>query len=259
MGADMKQKSFLSRAVLITITILLSGATSSIHAQQKIPESTVTINPDSYFVIAEDSSLVLDAIGWRLTRAGRDVMADFLIDLRGGLERSGSTILPGASLNEIKDSVRATAEFIRRRSGLVLDETQIEKLVLMEAEFLGGKRRGVTIDGLGHVLTGALFERIGSLTDEEIEQAANLFRVASINDSPGVIALRMNETPSQGLKADDFIIQAKAFRDSSTDLARLQRTLAEKLLREEIEWRMNLFARSYPERWGNAASSGVSP
>jgi hypothetical protein len=255
----MKQTSFLSRALLLTIAILLPGAAPPVVAQKKIPESSVVTNPDDYFELAEGSSLMLDAIGWRLAKPGKDVMADFLLDLRGGLNRAGTYLQPGAPPVEIKEAVRSTAEFIRRRSGVALGETQVERLASMESDFLDGKRRGITIDTLAFVVTGTLFERINSLTDEEIEQAAHSFRVASIHDSPDVIALRMNQTPSGSMRVEDFIIQAKAFRDSSTDLARLQRTLAEKIIRDEIEWRMNLFARSYPERWAKEAHSGVSP
>ena len=255
----MKLVSFLSQALTLAILILLSGATSSAVAQQKIPETSLSSNPDDYFEIAEGSTLVLDAIGWRLTKASGDATSDFLIDLRGGLNRAGTYLQRGASAVEIAKAVRATAEFILRRSGVALDDKQIERLVSMESEFLDGKRRGIAIDALAHAFTAVLFERVGALTDEEIVRASNSFRVASLHGQYETIALRMNQTASGSLRADEFITQAKAFRDSTTELARSQRALVERLIREELEWRSNLFARSYPERWGKAANSGASP
>ena len=249
------------RAFLVTIISVFSTAPSPATAQQKVAESKVANNADACFVIPEGTSLVLDALGWRLAGAGRDVMADFLLDLRGGLDAARSGLEPDAPESEIRAAARATTEFIRRRSGLVLSDAQVERLAAMEAEFASGKRRSITSNSLGLIACGALFERIAALTDEEIGRAASSFRVASVNsidDSRDLVTLRMNR-PSQGLKAEEFIRMAKAFRDGSTPLSGLQRSLVEKAVREEVEWRMNLFARSYPERWGRGSSSGISP
>lgn len=94
-----------------------------------------------------------------------------------------------ASANARPEDVRASVDsamsFIHYRSGLTLNAKVVDRLAAMEASTLKGDNRRISAEDLSEVLAPLAVERFRTLTDDEIEHAADAFSNVKVIRPPG--------------------------------------------------------------------------
>jgi hypothetical protein len=183
--------------------------------------------------------------------------------LKRGVGAEVSFAGPGASTEEVRRSVNSVAHFIRKRSGFELDGQVIERLVKMEANALKRARGRIAIDELVHALTQTLLERAVTLTEAEMEHAADTLcgwnaadLPEQIRHSPCKIRLRAREVG--GPRRETFIRQLRILAGSGI-LAQLAAAEAQDTVDWEARHRVEILGEALPEQWGDVSRSGLTP
>lgn len=179
-------------------------------------------------------------------------------ELRERTRRGVGSEVRFASVNDTPENVEASvasvASFIYQRSNMNMSEETKKKLAKAEQEALNGQERRLSIEALADTATDLATERLATLTDEEIELAANTY-----NATPeGLISLRSSGKLGF-IYRDEFIRQIKVARVQSQNK---DVTLTEEVrpfVAEEIKERVALLSEALPEQFGNAETSGVTP
>jgi epoxyqueuosine reductase QueG len=89
--------------------------------------------------------------------------------LRKGI---GSEVRFAARPEQADEAVASAADFIHWRSGLKLTDAFKKRLAKAETDVLNGKSPYITVNELTDDMTAAVVDRLATLTDEEIEAAA---------------------------------------------------------------------------------------
>lgn len=153
---------------------------------------------------------------------------------------------------KIAESVNSVADFIAYRSGFVLSARVKEDLVRLQHDAVKGKKRLLTADDLANILTEAGLKRLSRATDQEIQHAANVLS----REGYGVV-LRGNGRGHSSYST--FIEQAKAMRQLSGSGDPTFRNSVAALMSAEITERVENYGRALPDKFGNAASRGLTP
>jgi len=170
--------------------------------------------------------------------------------LRKGI---GSEVRFAARPEQTNEAVASTAEFIHWRSGLKLSDSFKKRLAKAESDVLNGKSPYITVNELTDDITAAVVDRLATLNDEEIEEAAE----ASV-DAHGEVRSRADAKWGVMSKTD-LILQAKAGRDwSQRDDVGLQLGLRS-MIEGEVNDRVITLSALLPEQFGNANSRGITP
>jgi hypothetical protein len=177
--------------------------------------------------------------------------------VREGLGREVTFAKPNASAKEARDSVESMADFIHARSGVELSVKTKERLAHLEHETLNGKRERISVDSLVDAVTETGLERAASMTDQEIEHAADTLHEGGSNG--GHVLLRAS---GKGfMKRDAFIENAKNIRNeipqSRADSA--VRLMATSVVAAEVKDRVQVFSDALPEQFGDASTKGLTP
>jgi hypothetical protein len=183
--------------------------------------------------------------------------------VRRGVGAEVSFARPNAPIATVRSSVNSVASFIRKRSGLELSTAVIERLARMEGRALAGASRRITADELSDILTKTLLERIQTLTDAEIGQAAETLRGFNAPDLPDPARasrrnVRLRADQLGALTPESFVAQTKALRDSGT-IAVLLTSRARETVGREARNRLETFSNAVPEQWGNVSQGGITP
>src|SRR5262245_38267805 len=107
--------------------------------------------------------------------------------LRNGIGREVRFSTAKDSEENIRASIESVASFIHRRANMTMSEETKKDLLKAEADTLSGKAPRISLGALTDSMTASAAERIGTLSEKEIQGVANTFRPTS----PGQIALRM--------------------------------------------------------------------
>ncbi len=158
-----------------------------------------------------------------------------------------------ATSKQIAEAVNSTADFIYWRSGLKMSDATISQLVEAESNVLQGKARHITTGELTDNLTATVVERLATLTDAEIGQAAQV----SANEQ-GQILSRANGKWGV-LTQRELIQQAKSGRDWSQRGNVALRTGLRSMIEEEVNDRVSTLGTALPEQFGQARAQGVTP
>jgi|SRR5215213_1334261 len=170
--------------------------------------------------------------------------------LRKGI---GSEVRFAARPEQTDEAVASTAEFIHWRSGLKLSDSFKKKLAKAESDVLNGKSPYITVNELTDDITAAVVDRLATLNDEEIEEAAE-----ASADAHGEVRSRADAKWGVMSKTD-LILQAKAGRDwSQRDDVGLQLGLRS-MIEGEVNDRVITLSALLPEQFGNANSRGITP
>ena len=170
--------------------------------------------------------------------------------LRKGI---GSEVRFAARPEQTDEAVASAADFIYRRSGLKLTEGFKKRLAKAESDVLNGKSPFISVVELTDNMTAAVVVRLATLTDKEIEEAAE-----ASSDAQGEVRSRADAKWGV-MSKEDLIEQAKAGREWSRrgDVG-LQVGLRS-MIEREVNDRVTTLSTLLPEQFGNANSQGVTP
>jgi hypothetical protein len=154
---------------------------------------------------------------------------------------------------QIDEAVGSTDDFIYWRSGLRMSAATKRKLAAAESDVLKGKATRITLGELTDNLTSAAVERLASLTDEEIEQAAD-----ASSDEHGEIRSRADGRWGV-LTRQSLVRQAKSGREWSRRGDSAPRVALRSMIEEEVSDRAVKLAAALPEQFGQASAQGVTP
>jgi hypothetical protein len=158
-----------------------------------------------------------------------------------------------ATSKQIAEAVNSTADFIYWRSGLKMSEATKQKLVEAESNVLKGNAQHITLGELTDKLTATVVERLATLTDAEIGQAAQV----SVNEQ-GQILSRANGKWGV-LTQKELIQQAKSGREWSRRGDSALRTGLRSMIEEEVNDRVSTLGTALPEQFGRASTQGFTP
>ena len=186
----------------------------------------------------------------RPAEASSEKKEHFKNELRKGV---GSEVRFALRPEQASEAVESAAGFIRSRSGLMMSDDFKKKLAQAESDVLSGKSRYITVDELTGNMTAAVVDRLGTLTDEEIQQA-----VEGSADPTGEIRSRADAKWGV-MSKKDLLRQAKAGRqwsqrgDSGLELG------LHGMIEGEVNSRVNALTTNLPEQFGNANAEGLTP
>jgi hypothetical protein len=170
--------------------------------------------------------------------------------LRKGI---GSEVRFAARPEQADEAVASAADFINWRSGMKLTNGFKKRLAKAESDVLNGKSPYITVDELTDDMTAVIVDRLATLTDEEIEKAAE-----ASSDASGEVRSRADAKWGV-MSKEDLILQAKAGREwSRRGEVGLQLELRP-MIEGEVNDRVSTLSAALPEQFGNANSQGVTP
>jgi hypothetical protein len=173
--------------------------------------------------------------------------------LRKGLGSEVRFASAAANPQQIDEAVRSTDEFIYWRSGLRMTDETKKRLAKAESDVLKGKTKHISLGELTDSLTTAVVERLGTLTDEEIQLAAD-----ASADEHGEIPSRSGGKWGEVTK-QTLIRQAKSGREWSQQGDTALSAGLRPLLEEEVNTRAMTLGAALPEQFGQAGAQGVTP
>jgi hypothetical protein len=173
--------------------------------------------------------------------------------LRKGVGSEVRFASAAAKAEQIDEAVGSTDAFIYWRSGLRMSDETKKKLVQAESNVLKGKERRISLDELTDNLTSAAVDRLATLTDEEIQQAAD-----ASSDEYGEIRSRANGKWGV-LTKQSLVRQARAGREWSQRGDSAPRVALRAMIEEEVSDRAVKLATALPEQFGQASTQGVMP
>jgi hypothetical protein len=158
-----------------------------------------------------------------------------------------------ATPEQIEAAVGSTADFIYWRSGLKMSDETRKNLVKAEYQSTKGYGKDFTLGELTDALTAAVSERLATLTDEEIQQAAD-----ASSDEHGEIRSRADGKWGV-LSKGELISQARAGREWSKRGDAALRAALRPMIEEEVNDRVVALSAALPEQFGQASARGVTP
>lgn len=155
--------------------------------------------------------------------------------------------------SQIDEAVGSTDEFIYWRSGLRMSDDTKKRLAKAESNVLKGKSERITLGELTDNLTTAVVERLATLTDEEIQQAAD-----ASSDEHGAIRSRADGKWGV-LSKQELVRQAKSGREWSNRGDSALRAALRPMIEEEVNGRAVALRAALPDQFGQAVEQGVTP
>lgn len=154
---------------------------------------------------------------------------------------------------QIDEAVGSADEFIYWRSGLRMSDETKKRLAKAESDVLKGKAQPITLGELTDSLTTAVVDRLATMTDEEIEHAADVS--ADVNGE-----IRSRADGRWGvLTKKELIEQAKSGREWSRRGDSALRAGLHTMIEEEVGARAVNLGAALPEQFGQAGARGVTP
>ncbi|HEX8474549.1 MAG TPA: hypothetical protein VF666_10985 [Pyrinomonadaceae bacterium] len=154
---------------------------------------------------------------------------------------------------QVRASVNSAAEFIDARSGLKMSNETRERLTEAEINAAQGKEGRISVEKLTDIFTEVVTDRVATLTDQEVEQAADAYSTPE-----GEISSRGSRKWG-AISRDEFIGQVKAAREWSRRGDAALRVAVRPMMKEEVDARISVLSESLPESFGRAKAEGVTP
>jgi hypothetical protein len=173
--------------------------------------------------------------------------------LRKGVGSEVRFASAAANSQQIDEAVNSTDEFIYWRSGLRMSDETKKRVAKAESDVLKGKVQHITLGELTDNLTTAVVDRLATLTDEEIQQAAD-----ASADEHGDIRSRADGKWGV-LTKKELIQQAKSGREWSHRGDSALRASLRPMIEEEVNGRAVTLSAALPEQFGQASAQGVTP
>jgi len=170
--------------------------------------------------------------------------------LRKGL---GSEVRFASHPEQADEAVASAADFIYWRSGLKMSDELKRKLAKAERDVLKGKSPYISVSELTGDMTTAVVDRLATLTDKDIHDAAEASSGAN-----GEIRSRADAKWGVMTKRS-LIQQAQAGREwSRRGDVELQSGLRS-MIEGEVNDRVSTLSTLLPEKFANANSQGLTP
>ena len=150
-------------------------------------------------------------------------------------------------------AVASAADFIHSRSGLKISDETKKKLARAESDVLTGTSRHISVSELTDNMTTVVFERLATLTDEEIRWATDVS-----SDANGQMRSRADGKWGS-LSKKQLIQQAQAGREWSQRGDFALRGALHAMLEGEVNDRVSALSAALPERFGQAGERGLTP
>jgi hypothetical protein len=190
--------------------------------------------------------------------------------MRNGVGREVRFASPGDPPGLIRASVNSVDNFIFKRSGVKLSGPTKTRLAEMERRTLNGEVRRLTLSELNDILTATAFERLGTLTDEEILHVDDTLRGFNAPDLPRRLTRRAIVLPGHvvGISKDRFVDQLKAIREqTNTPLGVVLKGATHRAIEDIVQKRASVLSEAVPEQFGGAwdvadnreGGTGVTP
>jgi hypothetical protein len=173
--------------------------------------------------------------------------------LRRGVGSEVRFASAAADPQQIDEAVRSTDEFIYWRSGLRMSDETKKRLAKAESDVLKGKAQPITLGELTDSLTTAVADRLATMTDEEMEYAADVS-----SDVNGEVRSRADGRWGV-LSKKELIEQARAGREWSQRGDSALRAGLRTMIDEEVNDRAVKLGAALPEQFGQAGARGVTP
>ncbi len=183
----------------------------------------------------------------------QDGRGQFVARLRDGLgDVSFST--PSSSPGKVRSSVKSVAGFMKRRSGLTLSHASESRLSELEERAVGGNARRLSASDLSTILTQAVYERIASLTDQEIEQAVEATRGFDAPDLPdaykgGRSNIKIRASWGGPKVTESLTTQVRHFRSQAQSGDVTLKLLLGNFVSKEVESRARLLNEALPSEF----------
>jgi hypothetical protein len=155
---------------------------------------------------------------------------------------------------KVKDSVDSVAAFIYQRANLKMSDETKNRLAKAEKDVLKGKSPRLSVDELTDAFTEIATEQVATLTDEDINAAANTYRA----NSEGEITSRASAKWGF-LSRDEFVSQVRAAREWSRSGDAALRAALRPMVEGEVKERVTSLREALPEQFGQAETDGVTP
>jgi hypothetical protein len=194
---------------------------------------------------------------WHASRLPAEASSEDKLHLKERLRKGVGSEVRFASASsrpeQVDEAVGTTADFIYRRSGLRMSDETKKRLAKAESDVLKGKAKHITLGELTDNLTTAVVDRLATLTDEEIEQAAD-----ASSDERGQIRSRADGKWGV-LTQRELIEQAQTAREWSQRGDSALRAALRPMIEEEVNGRAVTLGGAMPEQFGRAGAQGVTP
>lgn len=184
----------------------------------------------------------------------------FRAQMRDGLGREVQFARPGDGHEAVRVAVGSATNFIYGRSGVQLNERTQGRLAEIERRVLNGESRRISVDELTDALTETAMERMSTLTDNEIDYAAETLRAVEIfydGENHHNVMLRANG--GGYMSREDFVSQARSLREQAARSDNLLREAMRVAIEEEVKASVRVFSETVPESFGNVQERGVTP
>ena len=194
------------------------------------------------------------------TREGKQ---KFQASLRDGVGNEVTLARQGDDEINCRASANSLSNFMFKRSGAKLNGPTKNRLAKMEASTLAGATRRITPDELADILATTAVERISSLTDGEIDHAAETLRGFDAPDLPdsfrrGRDKIKLRASIAGTVTPQEFSAQAKAIRGSDSVSKNIFHGAAKIAAGKEIHNRAAYLSEAIPENFGTA-TDGLTP
>jgi hypothetical protein len=223
-------------------------------------------HPNSFRVLL----ITLVAIGFvivvsRITRLGNSEAQSnqqeiFYASLQDGVGQEVSIAQSGASQETVQTSVTSLANFINYRSGIALSGVVKTRLTQLEAETLSNSRRRLKTDDLAYILAETALEKAASMTDAEINNAAEVLRgfnaptlSAAFQNGRDKVKLRASRAGS--LSPQEFVAQVQKVRDADDTSKKIFKSAISVALSKEIQSRQDFLSAAMPSKYGNVSDA----
>lgn len=173
----------------------------------------------------------------------------------------GATGGATGSSDHIAAVVASAAKFIHERSGVVFSTELKTRLSAMEQQTEGGISPRTSVQDVTDIVTDILLQRLATLTDDEIEQAAKTFRR---DPNPQYDYILLSWDGKHMSTQRKFSLAMKSFREQSrngdtTLRATLRQLVDSKDIGEGVNGRVQIYSQTLPEQFGRALNDGLTP
>jgi len=173
---------------------------------------------------------------------------------RDGLGSEVQFAAPNASSTTVTTSVNTVANFIHSRSGITLSTATKNRLAAMESATLNGTRRRITPGELSDIMTTTAFERLSSLSDEQLAYMAkslNGFDAPDLPESFRNNLIHIRASRVVGTTREEFVDQLRAVKEQiGTVTGKAFQSMARETIQGEVQNRVKTFSEAVPEQFG---------
>jgi hypothetical protein len=175
----------------------------------------------------------------------------FQEEMRKGVGTEVRFARPGASAEQLSDSVDSVASFIQERSGLPMSKATKNSLIEMERTALQSGSR-ISTDQLSVALADSLTERMAAMSDGDILRVEKALR-----PSGEQIALRADG--KYALPLETFRSEAKGVRDQLAAGDEATANAIRVVVSEVVEERVSALSEAAGAQFGNVSREGFTP